>query len=80
MLGPMKKKQTPKSDATFKLTVRLPQDLARRLRLYAAEQGKTMQEITTDALGARLPRVVSVRVEYHTPKPHTATVVKEGGR
>jgi hypothetical protein len=76
----MKKRQMPKSDATFKLTVRLPRDLARRLRLYAAEQGKTVQEITAEALEARLPRVVSVRVEYHTPKAHTVTYVKEGGR
>jgi len=46
----------------FKLTVRLPQDLARRLKVYAAEQEISVQELTTEALKARLPRV-SVKVK-----------------
>jgi len=56
----MKTKQKPES--MFKLTVRLPQDLARRLKVYAAEQEISVQELTTEALKARLPRV-SVKVK-----------------
>jgi hypothetical protein len=70
----MKTKQKPES--MFKLTVRLPHDLARRLKLYAAETGSSAQAITTEALEAKLPRTVNVQVRYGKPKSFVIKTVE----
>lgn len=48
--------RAPAADATVSLSVRVPADLRRRLRVYAAEHGTSAQDCVQDALTTWLDR------------------------
>jgi len=44
----VKKKPDPQTEKTKQLTLRIPEDLHRKLKIAAAEEGRSMGEIAED--------------------------------
>jgi predicted DNA-binding protein len=54
------------AESTVKLSVRIPADLYRRLRILAAEPGETIQGLTKEAIEAGLALAIASRLARGT--------------